>query len=133
LQGQGGVVVAERRGDTQTLESGCDIEADALVVGTDFLPGRGSSAGGGYSTAHDLLRLLNALRAHKIDQAPEAGMVGIAGGAPGLNAAMEGGLEGGYDVIVLANLDPPAAGAVSRLIRQSLGLAPPPGPGRRRG
>jgi len=96
-----------------------------LTRNTDFLPGRGSSAGGGYSTAHDLLRLLNALRAHKIDQAPEAGMVGIAGGAPGLNAAMEGDLEGGYDVIVLANLDPPAAGRVSRLIRQGLGLAPP--------
>jgi CubicO group peptidase (beta-lactamase class C family) len=105
---------------------------DAPVTrNTDFLPGRGSSAGGGYSTAHDLLRLLNALRAHKIDQAPEPGMVGIAGGAPGLNAAMEGDLRGGYDVIVLANLDPPAAGQVSRLIRQSLGLAPPE-PGRRR-
>jgi CubicO group peptidase (beta-lactamase class C family) len=102
-----------------------------LTRNTDFLPGRGSSAGGGYSTAHDLLRLLNALRAHKIDQAPEAGMVGIAGGAPGLNAAMEGDLEGGYDVIVLANLDPPAAGQVSRLIRQALGVAPPQ-PGRRR-
>src|SRR5882724_3189293 len=33
---------------------------------TDFLPGKGSSAGGGYSTAHDLLRLLNALREHKV-------------------------------------------------------------------
>lgn len=112
---------------------GQDAPSNApLTRNTDFLPGRGSSAGGGYSTAHDLLRLLNALRARKIAQAPEAGMVGIAGGAPGLNAAMEGDLQGGYDVIVLANLDPPAAGAVSRLIRQSLGLAPPQ-PGRRRG
>jgi len=87
---------------------------------TDFLPGKGSSAGGGYSTAHDLLRLLNALRAHKIPNAPEAGMVGVAGGAPGLNAVMDGDLEGGYDVIVLANLDPPAAERVGRLIRQAL-------------
>ena len=87
---------------------------------TDFLPGKGSSAGGGYSTAHDLLRLLNAMRAHKIPQAPEPGMVGIAGGAPGLNAAMEGDLPGGYDVIVLANLDPPAAGRIARLIRGAL-------------
>jgi CubicO group peptidase (beta-lactamase class C family) len=87
---------------------------------TDLLPGRGSSAGGGYSTAHDLLRLLNALREHKIDNAPEAGMVGVAGGAPGINAVMEGDLAGGYDVIVLGNLSPPAAERVSRLIRDAL-------------
>src|SRR6266446_984118 len=92
----------------------------ALRRNTDFLPGKGSSAGGGYSTAHDLLRLLNALRAHKIPSAPEAGNVGVAGGAPGLNAAVEGDLPGGYDVIVLANLDPPAAERVSRLIRTAL-------------
>lgn len=92
-----------------------------LKRNTDFLPGKGSSAGGGYSTAHDLLRLLNALREHKVPQGPEAGMVGIAGGAPGLNAAMEGDLPGSYDVIVLANLDPPAAERVSRLIRSALG------------
>jgi len=91
-----------------------------LKRNTDFLPGKGSSAGGGYSTAHDLLRLLNALREHKVANAPEAGMVGIAGGAPGLNAAMEGGLPGGYDVIVLANLDPPAAERVSRIIRAAI-------------
>ena len=88
---------------------------------TDFLPGKGSSAGGGYSTAHDLLRLLNALREAKIPTGPPPG-VGIAGGAPGLNAVVEGDLPGGYDVIVLANLDPPAAERVARLIR--LALAP---------
>jgi len=100
---------------------GPDAEPNApLRRNTDFLPGKGSSAGGGYSTAHDLLRLLNALREHKIPNAPEAGMVGIAGGAPGLNAAMEGDLRGGYDVIVLANLDPPAAERVARLIRTAL-------------
>lgn len=96
-----------------------------LTRNTDFLPGRGSSAGGGYSTAHDLLRLLNAMRAHKVAQAPEPGMVGIAGGAPGLNAAMDGDLPGGYDVIVLANFDPPAAGRVARLIRTALGISEP--------
>jgi len=117
------------RGGERAAEAG---EEAPVTRNTDFLPGRGSSAGGGYATAHDLLRLLNALRAHTIAQAPAAGMVGIAGGAPGLNAAMEGDLQGGYDVIVLANLDPPAAGAVSRVIRQSLGLEPPQ-PGRRRG
>jgi D-alanyl-D-alanine carboxypeptidase len=95
-------------------------EGAALSRNTDLLPGKGSSAGGGYSNAHDLLRLLNALRAHKVPNGPEAGMVGIAGGAPGLNAAMEGDLPGGYDVIVLANLDPPAAERVARLIRTAL-------------
>jgi len=100
---------------------GQDAPPDAPVKrNTDLLPGKGSSAGGGYSTAHDLLAFLNALRAHKVAAAPEPGMIGIAGGAPGLNAAMEGDLPGGYDVIVLANLDPPAATRVARLIRTAL-------------
>ena len=87
---------------------------------TDLLPGRGSSAGGGYSTAHDLLRFLTAVRAGKIANAPGAGMIGIAGGAPGLNAVMEGTLAGDYDVIVLANSDPPAAERMSRALRERL-------------
>jgi CubicO group peptidase (beta-lactamase class C family) len=87
-----------------------------LGPNTALLPGRGSSAGGGYSTAHDLLRLINALRAGKIPSSPPAG-IGIAGGAPGLNAAVEGDLPGGYDLIVLANLDPPAAERVARIVR----------------
>lgn len=100
-----------------------DVETSGAVPGTntEFLPGRGSSAGGGYSTAHDLLRLLNALRAGKIPGGPQASTVGIAGGAPGLNATMEGDLAGGYDLIVLANLDPPAAERVSRIVRGWLG------------
>jgi len=35
-------------------------------------------------------------------------------------AAVEGDLRGGYDVIVLANLDPPAAERVAQLIRKAL-------------
>jgi CubicO group peptidase (beta-lactamase class C family) len=94
--------------------------ATPLGRNSGLLPGRGSSAGGGYSTAHDLLRLLNALRAGKIPSGPPSG-VGIAGGAPGLNAAVEGDLPGGYDVIVLTNLDPPAAEKVARIVRGWLG------------
>jgi len=95
-----------------------DAPASApLSRNSELLPGRGSSAGGGYSTAHDLLRLLNALRAGTIPSGPPPGAVGIAGGAPGLNAAMEGALPGGYDVIVLANLDPPAAERMARSVR----------------
>lgn len=86
---------------------------------SELLPGRGSSAGGGYSTAHDLLRLLNALREGKIPNGPRLGF-GIAGGAPGLNAVVETDLPGGYDLIVLANLDPPAAEAMMRALREKV-------------
>ena len=89
---------------------------------TDLLPGRGSSAGGGYSTAGDLLRFLAALRANRILAGGPAGL-GVAGGAPGLNAAVEGDLPGGYDLIVLANFDPPAAERVARLVRGWLGAS----------
>ena len=87
-----------------------------LTPNKELLPGRGSAAGGGYSTAQDLLRLLDAIRAHRLTGAPPSGL-GVAGGAPGLTGVIEGALPGGYDVIVLANLDPPAAERVARLIR----------------
>ena len=81
-----------------------------------------SAAGGGYSTAQDLLRFVQALRERKVAGGPPPG-IGIAGGAPGLNAAVEGDLPGGYDLVVLANLDPPAAERVAREVRGWLGVA----------
>ena len=87
---------------------------------TATLPGRGSSAGGGYSTALDLARVVQALRERKIPAGPPPGL-GIAGGAPGLNATVEGDLPGGYDLIVLANLSPPAAERIGRIVRGWLG------------
>jgi CubicO group peptidase (beta-lactamase class C family) len=96
-------------------------EDGALTRNTARLPGRGSAAGGGYTTAYDLMRFMVALRQKKVANAPEAGNVGVAGGAGGLNAVLEGDLPGGYDLIVLANLDPPAAERVSRLVRGWLG------------
>jgi hypothetical protein len=89
-------------------------------VNYETLPGRGSSAGGGYSTAADLLAFVRALREHRIPGGGPAG-IGIAGGAPGINGVVEGDLPGGYDVVVLANLDPPAAERVGRMIREWLG------------
>jgi D-alanyl-D-alanine carboxypeptidase len=89
------------------------------VPNTATLPGRGSSAGGGYSTAHDLMRFFQALREGRIANGVPVG-VGAAGGAPGINAAMEGALPGGYDLVVLTNLDPPAATRVSAAIRSWL-------------
>ena len=85
------------------------------------LPGRGSSAGGGYSTAQDLLRFLQALSEQRIPNGLPAGL-GIAGGSGGMNAIVEGDLPGGYDLIVLANLDPPAAERVARMTRGWLGV-----------
>lgn len=96
------------------------------------LPGRGSSAGGGYSTAHDLMRFVQALRERKIPNAPPPG-IGIAGGSGGINGVVEGDLPGGYDLIVLANLDPPAAERIARTVRGWLGVTDDgPGPGARR-
>ncbi len=100
---------------------GEDAPADApLRPNSADLPGRGSAAGGGYSTGTDLMRLLAALKTGRIPGAPPAGL-GIAGGSGGLNAAIEGALPGGYDLIVLANLDPPAAERIVRMVRGWLG------------
>jgi CubicO group peptidase (beta-lactamase class C family) len=81
--------------------------------------GRGSPAGGGYSTVGDLLKFANALRAGKLFNLTRAeGMLrgapsfGIAGGSPGVNALFQ--LDGEYTLVVLANLDPPAAERFSR-------------------
>jgi CubicO group peptidase (beta-lactamase class C family) len=95
---------------------------EPLHRNTETLPGRGSSAGGGYSTAHDLMRFVQALRDRKIPGGPPPG-IGIAGGAPGMNATVDGDLPGGYDLIVLANLDPPTAERVARTVRGWLGVA----------
>jgi CubicO group peptidase (beta-lactamase class C family) len=78
----------------------------------------GSAAGGGYSTALDLLTYVKAVRSGRIPDG-NAGMA-IAGGAPGINAVVES--AGDWVVIVLTNFDPPTgedigaalAGALAR-------------------
>jgi CubicO group peptidase (beta-lactamase class C family) len=100
-----------------------------LHPNTQELPGRGSSAGGGYSTAQDLLKFMKALREHRIPNGLPAGL-GVAGGSGGINAVVEGLLPGGYDLVVLANLDPPAAERVARMTRGWLGVHDDRGPGR---
>ena len=101
-----------------------------LHPNTQELPGRGSSAGGGYSTAQDLLKFLKALREHRIPNGLPAGL-GIAGGSGGINGVVEGSLLGDYDLVVLANFDPPAAERVARMTREWLGIHEDGGPGRR--
>jgi CubicO group peptidase (beta-lactamase class C family) len=88
----------------------------------ETLPGRGSSAGGGYSTARDLLKYTIALGEGTIAGSPEEmrGGLGIAGGAPGLNAVLEWDPKSGYVVAVMSNFGPPSAQRVARQIRSWL-------------
>ncbi len=102
-------------------------------------PARGSAAGGGYSTAEDMLKFVRALRGGKLlsgrhtafmftNELPESepsdlataikqGGLGIAGGAPGINAAVEANNGRDYVIAVLGNYDPPSAENLARKIR----------------
>jgi CubicO group peptidase (beta-lactamase class C family) len=111
------------------------------------LPARGSAAGGGYSTAGDLLKFARALQAGTLRQ-PEMegprqtiaaegtaskltnaaqgnsgglnGGLGIAGGSPGVNALLEILPNYDYTVVILSNYDPPSAEKLGRQIVQTL-------------
>ena len=104
--------------------------------------GRGSPAGGGYATVADLVAFANALRAGKLlDVAHTRALIGdqislgIAGGSPGVNALLE--VSGPYTLVVLSNLDPPAAEqfaqTAGRMIRRASGVPVPAGGGVRVG
>jgi CubicO group peptidase (beta-lactamase class C family) len=100
-------------------------------------PARGSSGGGAYSTVNDLLAFTNALVGNRLlnesytdwlladfpPSGPTAGRprhggFGFAGGTAGANALLDHEFDSGYTIVVLANLDPPAAEAMARQIRQ---------------
>jgi CubicO group peptidase (beta-lactamase class C family) len=107
------------------------------VPNTDTLPYRGTSAGGGYSTVGDLRKFAEALLAGKLikketlaeatkDQrqgygfgfgvrsaAGEPKTFGHGGGAPGMNGDLKVFPENGWIVVVLSNMDPPAASRLS--------------------
>ena len=109
---------------------------------TGWLPWRGTAAGGGYSTVGDFARFADALMSHellspastelllagKVDlgygvryafgfmdfrDKDGSGWVGHGGGAPGMNGELRIYATSGYVVVVLANVDPPAAQRIS--------------------
>jgi D-alanyl-D-alanine carboxypeptidase len=105
-----------------------------MVSNEPTLPWRGTSAGGGYTTAADLMKFADTLMSNKLLKAEtlaeatrpqfttgdygfgfqlgrpgEARTYGHGGGAPGMNAILRVYPESGQSVIVLCNLDPPSA------------------------
>ena len=84
---------------------------------------KGTAAGGGYSTAADLLAFANALADGSLVSPEYVGRYrggGFAGGAPGVNAMLELDVAGRHTIIVLSNFDPPTAGQVARTISAML-------------
>ena len=120
----------------------------ALVSNAPTLPYRGTPAGGGYSTVGDLARFAVAVREHRLLDPTHTALllsgkvtvgpqfqyaygfidrvvggrrfVGHGGGAPGMNGELAFEPNGGYVVVVLSNLDPPAAGQVAGFILSRL-------------
>jgi D-alanyl-D-alanine carboxypeptidase len=105
-----------------------------IVSNAPTLPWRGTSAGGGYTTASDLMKFAGALMSNKLLKAgtvaeatrpqfttdnygfgfqlgppDEVRTYGHGGGAPGMNAILRVYPESGQSVIVLCNLDSPSA------------------------
>lgn len=117
----------------------------AWTPNTNTLPYRGTSAGGGYSTAGDLMKFATALMGHRLLDAEHTalliggkadtgggrmyaygfederkdgvGPVGHSGGAPGMNGDLRIYPQSGYVIAVLSNLDPPAAQQESGFIQ----------------
>jgi D-alanyl-D-alanine carboxypeptidase len=89
-------------------------------------PARGSAAGGGYSTAEDLLKFSLALQSGKLIVPDDNGQpqkevrMGIAGGADGINGILIVNGQTGYTIIVLSNYDPPSAERVGTQVRDWL-------------
>ena len=125
-------------GYTRHQREGAKPDASGWADNTPSRPYRGSAAGGGYSTLEDLFRFTQAMRAGKLlkketvgadfrefqpDESGNLGL-GVGGGAPGINAALEA--LGPYTIIVLANLDPPAAEMPTQWLSQRLPYDGPP-------
>jgi D-alanyl-D-alanine carboxypeptidase len=113
------------------------------IPNTDAPANSGTPAGGGFSTAGDLLRFADALRENKLLGAQHTKLMttgrvatpfgldaygfgvqtingtrcfGHNGSSRGVNGDLEMCLNSGYAIVVLANMDPPAAEQVSQFI-----------------
>ena len=109
-----------------------------MVSNEPTLPWRGTSAGGGYTTAADLMAFAGALMTNKLLKAEtlaeatrpqfttgdygfgfqigrpdEPRSYGHGGGAPGMNGILRVYPESGQSVIVLCNLDSPSASHIA--------------------
>jgi len=125
--------------------AGYTRQAGKWVSNADSLPWRGTSAGGGYSTAGDLHKFAAALLSHKLlgpallteatkvqqekggygfgfGVENEGGVLrfGHGGGAPGMNGVLHVYPAGGDVIVVLSNLDPPAATRMADWLEQRL-------------
>ncbi len=93
------------------------------VSNIDTRPAKGSAAGGGYSTATDLLKFSEAVRSGKLLIPDDNGRpqkqigTGVAGGSPGVNAILLVNGQSGYTIIVLSNYDPPSAEVIGTQLR----------------
>jgi len=125
-------------GLTPNLATGYTRPSDndqTWISNIHMLPGRGSSAGGGYTTLDDMVLFIRALLNGKLlspkysqwvvtgdlpsTEPPlplKHGGAGIAGGTAGVNASVEFDAASGDIVIVLANEDPPSAEDVGKTI-----------------
>jgi CubicO group peptidase (beta-lactamase class C family) len=118
-----------------------------LVSNEPTLPWRGTSAGGGYTTATDLMKFAGALMSNKLLKADtlaeatrpqfttgdygfgfqvgrpdEVRNYGHGGGAPGMNGILRVYPESNQSVIVLCNLDPPSASRIGDWIHARMPL-----------
>lgn len=110
-----------------------------LARNTGSLAGRGSPAGGGYSTVGDFLKLDAALRAGTLIpgafadsilppgfRAGQGDPLVYGGGGPGTNTQYAS-FPDGYTIIVFANADPPTATRVAQDIAKAMGKLLPGG------
>ncbi len=94
-------------------EHGGALQSNVLMNGA-----AGCAAGGGYSSTGDLFRYSEALRTQRIPDVASSNSLNVGGGAPGINAVVHE--SGPWTVVVLGNLDPPAAEIIGSALTRSL-------------